>query len=139
MWVIELIGHLGADKLADLLQQCVDAATESIFGNKPLGESYRERHRNKPWFDADCRIAKRELKLWLKANPNSHATKHQKNKLKSLLKRKRILWEPTIAQHMCAFAKVDALSFWRKYRPRAPVMEKISAITLLEGFCRLVG
>jgi hypothetical protein len=31
-------------------------------------------------------------------------------------------------------AKVDVLSFWKKYQPRAPVVDKISAITLLEGF-----
>jgi hypothetical protein len=40
---------------------------------------------------------------------------------------------------MCAFAKVDTFSFWKKYRPKAPVMHKINAITLLEGFCDLVG
>jgi hypothetical protein len=40
---------------------------------------------------------------------------------------------------MCVFAKVDALSFWRKYQRRAPIMEKINAITLLEGFRGLVG
>jgi hypothetical protein len=97
----------------------VGVIEESIFGNKHLGESCRNRHCHKPWFNANYRIAKRELKLWLKANPNSHATKHQKNKLKILLKRKKILWETTRPQHMCAFAKVDPLSFWRKYRPRA--------------------
>jgi hypothetical protein len=40
---------------------------------------------------------------------------------------------------MCVFAKVDALSFWKKYRPRAPVVGKISAAKLLEGFRGLVG
>jgi hypothetical protein len=35
--------------------------------------------------------------------------------------------------------KVDAHSFWKKYRPKAPVVDKISAITLLEGFRELVG
>jgi hypothetical protein len=40
---------------------------------------------------------------------------------------------------MCAFAKVDALSFWKKYWPRVPVVDKISAATLLEGFYELVG
>jgi hypothetical protein len=89
----------------------VGATTNSIFSNKLSGKSCRESHRHKPWFDADYRIAKRELKLWLKANPNPHTTKHQKNKLKSLLKRKIVLWETTIVQHMCALAKVDALSF----------------------------
>jgi hypothetical protein len=63
LWVVDSIWHLGANKLVDLLQQCVGAATESIFGNKPSGGSYRERHCHKPWFDADCRITKRELRL----------------------------------------------------------------------------
>jgi hypothetical protein len=40
---------------------------------------------------------------------------------------------------MCVFAKVDALSFWKKYRPKAPVMDKINAATFLEGFRGLVG
>jgi hypothetical protein len=47
----------------------------------------------------------------LKANPNSHAAKHQENKLKNLLKRKRFFKETIRAQHMCVLAKVDALSF----------------------------
>jgi hypothetical protein len=90
-------------------------------------------------FDVDCRIAKHELKLWLKVNFDSHATKQQESKLKNLLKRKRIVWETTRAQHMCMFTKVNALSFWKKYRPQAPVVDKISAVMLLEGFCGLVG
>jgi hypothetical protein len=40
---------------------------------------------------------------------------------------------------MCALAKVDALSFWKKYRPRAPVVDKISVATLMEGFHGLIG
>jgi hypothetical protein len=40
---------------------------------------------------------------------------------------------------MCALAKVDALSFWKKYRPKAPVVDKISVATFLEGFYGLVG
>jgi len=111
LWVVDSIGHLGADELADLLQQCVGAATKSTFGNKYLGGNYRKRHCHKPWFDVDCRIAKRELRLWMKANLDSHTTKHQKSKLKKLLKRKRFFWETTRAQHMCALAKVDAPLF----------------------------
>jgi len=89
----------------------VGVAAKSTFGNKPLGGNCRKKHCHKPWFDADYRILKHELRLRLKANLDSHDVKHQENKLKSLLKRKRIFWETAKAQHMCAFAKVDALSF----------------------------
>jgi len=75
----------------------------------------------------------------MKANFDSHAAKHQKIKLKNLLKKKFFFWEITRAQHMCALAKVDVLLFWKKYQPRAPIMDKISAATLLEGFRALVG
>jgi hypothetical protein len=34
LWVVDSIGHLRADGLADLLQQCVGVGTKSIFGNK---------------------------------------------------------------------------------------------------------
>jgi hypothetical protein len=40
---------------------------------------------------------------------------------------------------MCAFAKVDTLLFYKKYRPKAPVVDKISVATFLEGFHELVG
>jgi hypothetical protein len=90
LWVADSIGHLGADELADLLQQCMGATAKSTFGNKSLGRSCRKRHCHKPWFDVDCRTAKRELRLWMKANLDSHAAKHKKNKLKILLKRKRL-------------------------------------------------
>ncbi len=40
---------------------------------------------------------------------------------------------------MCVFVKVDALLFRKKYRPRAPVVDNISAATLLEGFHGLVS
>jgi hypothetical protein len=75
----------------------------------------------------------------MKANLDSHTAKHQKSKLKILLKRKKKFWETARAQHMCAFGKVDAPLFWKKYQPKAPIMDKISAATLLEGFCVLVG
>jgi hypothetical protein len=75
----------------------------------------------------------------LKTNPNSHAAKHQESKLKKLLKRKKNFWETTRVQHMCVLVKVDVLSFWKKYQPRAPIVDKISAATLLEGFRGLVG
>jgi hypothetical protein len=117
----------------------VGAATEFTFGNKPLGGSYRKKHCHKPWFDIDYRTTKHELKLWLKANPNLHAAKHQESKLKNLLKWKRIFWEIARVQHMCALAKVDVLSFWKNYWPRALVVDKISADVLLEGFHGLVG
>ncbi len=93
MWVIDSIGHLGADELVDLLQQCMGATTKFTFGNKPSGVSYKKRQCHKPWFDVDCHTTKRELKLWMKANLDSHVAEHQKSKLKKLLKRKRIFKE----------------------------------------------
>ncbi len=41
--------------------------------------------------------------------------------------------------NICVLAKVDVLSFLKKYEPKAPVMDKINATTLLEGFRGLVG
>jgi hypothetical protein len=139
LWVANSIGHLGVDGLIDLLQQCMGAVAKSTFGNKLSGGRCKMQHCHKPWFDADCRIAKCELKLWLKANRDSHVVKHQQNNLKKLFKRKRICWEIARAQHMCSLAKVDVPSFWKKYQPNAPMADKISAITLLEGFRKLVG
>jgi hypothetical protein len=32
-------------------------------------------------YDVNCRITKRELKFWLKVNPDSHIVKHQESEL----------------------------------------------------------
>jgi hypothetical protein len=48
MWVVDLIRHLGANRLTNLLQQCVGVVVEFIFGNKPSGRSCKERHYHKP-------------------------------------------------------------------------------------------
>jgi hypothetical protein len=136
LWVVNSIGHLGGDKLVDLLQQCVGATTKSTFGNKPSGGSCRKRHCHKPWFDVDCRTTKRELRLWLKANPDSHVAKHQESKLKKLLKRKRLfgkLQELNICvrllrwMHFCSgkntgqrhplWPRSMQLRFWRAFAP----------------------
>jgi hypothetical protein len=115
------------------------ATVESTFGSKLSGRSYRKRHCHKTWFNIDCLAMKHELKLWLKTNPDSHAAKHKESKLKNLLKKKIFFWEIVRAQHICVLAKVDALLFWKKYRPRPPIVDKISVTAFLEGFHRLVG
>jgi len=40
---------------------------------------------------------------------------------------------------MCGLTKVDVLSIWKKYRPRAPFVDKINVVAFLEGFHELVG
>jgi hypothetical protein len=40
---------------------------------------------------------------------------------------------------MYMLAKVDALSFWKKYWRRELIVDKISAVTLLESFRKVVG
>jgi hypothetical protein len=62
----------------------VGVAAKFTFGNKPSRRSYREKKYHKPWFGANYCITKCELRLWLKANPNSHAAKHQENKFLKL-------------------------------------------------------
>jgi hypothetical protein len=34
LWVVDSIGHLGANGLANLLKECMGAVIESAFGNK---------------------------------------------------------------------------------------------------------
>ncbi len=81
LWVVDSIGHLGVDKLVNLLQQFMGDAIKSTFGNKPLRTKCRKRHCHKPWFDVDCCMVKHELRLWLKANLDSHVVKHKESKL----------------------------------------------------------
>jgi hypothetical protein len=62
---------------------------KSTFDNKFSEGIYKERHYHKTWFDVVCHTRKCELRLWLKANLDSHTVKHQESKYKKLLKRKK--------------------------------------------------
>jgi hypothetical protein len=48
LWVANSTGHLGANGLTDLLQQCVGVTGESTFGSKFLGGHCKRRHCHKP-------------------------------------------------------------------------------------------
>jgi len=48
LWVADLIEHMGANGLANLLQQYVGAIIKSTFGSKPSGRRCRKRHCHKP-------------------------------------------------------------------------------------------
>jgi hypothetical protein len=61
--VVDSIKHLGANGLVNLLQQCVGVVAKSILGSKPSRGSCRERHYHKPWFDANYRTMKCELRF----------------------------------------------------------------------------
>ncbi len=79
-------------------------ATKSTFGSKPSGGSCREKHYHKPWFDTDYCTTKRELRLWLKANPDSHAVIHQESKLKKFIKKEKIfLRNYKSSTYVCAY------------------------------------
>jgi hypothetical protein len=53
LWVADSTRHLEANRLVDLLQQCVGVPTKSTFGNKPSIGSCKKRHYHKPWFDVE--------------------------------------------------------------------------------------
>ncbi len=115
------------------------AVAKFTFNNKPSGRRCRKRHCHKPWFDVDYRIAKSELRLWLKANPHSHAAKHQKNKLKKFIKKeKNFLGNYKSSTYVYACEGGCALVL-EKIPAKGLVVDKISVAMLLEGFHGLVG
>jgi hypothetical protein len=77
---------------------------------------------------------KHDLRLWLKANPDSHTANHQESKFKNLLKRKKNsgkLQELNICVR---------LSRWMHFRSGKSInVDKINVAMLLEGFCELVS
>jgi hypothetical protein len=75
LWVVESIRHLGRQVRLPIVIVC-GCCSRVYFWLQTFGKSCRDRHYHKPWLDTDCRITKRELKLWLKANSDSHAAKH---------------------------------------------------------------
>ncbi len=108
------------------------ATIESTFSSKPSRRSCRERHHHKPWFDADYRTTKRELKFWLKTNLDSHAAKHQESKLKNLLKMNFFLGNYKSSTYVCTF-------ILEKIPTKGTRCGQVTLVTFLEGLRELVG
>ncbi len=127
----------GLDGIA-LLQQCICTAAEQTYGRR-AAKAGTNLFKHKPWFDAECKAAKRSLRAYLQAHADTPVAAQMRKEYKRLLKTKRAVHEKLQADRLCQIAKTNPAAFWKCYRKRETTASHITAEGWLSAFKALVG
>ncbi len=129
------------DMAMQLLHDCICNAATTVHGCLAARTSTTQ-HRHQPWFDTECRNKHKEVSAYAKLHLDNHLTHEWKKQLKQLLRCKKRTYKKLQGQQLCALAKTDPTSFWRKYsknKERSIVINKANLVAgfqkLLEGQC----
>ncbi len=102
------------DMAVQLLHDCICNAATAMHGC-PAARTSTTQHRHQPWFDTECRNKHKEVFAYVKFHLDNHLTHEWKKQLKQLLRCKKRTYKKLQGQQLCALAKTDPTSFWRKY------------------------
>jgi hypothetical protein len=119
-----VLEQLDADELIQDVRGCVLEAAKEAHGEKIfLGNRNQARgwHRDQPWFDAECKKMKQELRQQQKADPNSShlATVMARDNLRRLLRKKKREYRQKQDCSLRTLANKNRPNFgWRSKRKR---------------------
>ena len=114
------------------LQNCIAEAARSTHGLQGNRETTPF---HAPWFDAECKTARRLLH----ARPLAQRTRAEIHTYKASVRRKKRLWRRACNEECCKLAATDAGRFWRKFRTRAPAPAGISLQDWHDAFSSLLA
>ncbi len=128
---------MSAAALSELIHDNICMVANEVFGQKQPPSAHH--HYHKPWFDSECRVQKKQVRIFLKEHPDCELARHLQKKLKELLKHKKHTYEKLMGMQMCKLTKADPTGFWRKYRVRKEASHSIQREALRQGFATLLG
>lgn len=113
---------------ADTLQQRIlthVAATYPLFDPSQLPNPTR--HKHQPWFDSDCKAARRRLRAAVRLDPTSHAAAQARLEFRRLIARRKKLWTQERLARLIDDAHHSPAAFWRQYRKKGKASKLVSA------------
>jgi len=125
------------DMVVQLLHDCICNVNATVHGC-PATRTSTTQHRHQPWFDTKCRNKHKEVSAYEKLHPDNHLAHEWKKQLNQLLRRKKHTYKKMQGQQLCALAKTDPTSFWRKYSKNKEQSIVISKANLVAGFQKLL-
>jgi hypothetical protein len=125
------------DMAVQLLHNCIRNVAAAMHGC-PTAHTNTTQHRHQPWFDTECRNKHKEVFAYAKFHPNNHLACEWKKQLKQLLRHKKRTYKKLQGQQLCALAKTNPASFWRKYSKNKERSIVISKADLIVGFQKLL-
>jgi len=125
------------DMVVQLLHDCICNAVAAMHGCL-MAHTSTIQHRHQPWFDTECRNKHKEVSAYAKFHPNNHLAHEWKKQFKQLLRHKKRTYKKLQGQQLCALAKTNPPSFWRKYSKNKERSIVISKADLVAGFQKLL-
>jgi arsenate reductase-like glutaredoxin family protein len=121
------------DMVMQLLHDCIGNTAVAVYGS-PTARTSITQHCHQPWFDTECRNKHKEVSSYAKLHPYNHLAREWKKQLKQLLRHKKRTYKKLQGQQLCALAKTDLTSFWKKYSKNKERSIVISKADLVAGF-----
>ena len=82
----------------------------------PPRPRHPDHHHHQPWFDSDCKAARRRLRA-AAADPSSHLAHHLLSHYKNLCRSKKITFQRNRQARLLHQARHHPAAFWRSLRP----------------------
>ena len=130
------LSSLPGPQAALLLQERLLHHVAAAHPPRPPPPTHRHpaRHRNQPWFDAECKATRRRLRTAL-ANPSTHISQHLLRQFKALCQSKKSAFTRSRLTRLLDDARHNPAAFWRQFRPRNSA-NKISSAATWHSYCR---
>lgn len=114
---------------AEMLQQRIMHHISSTYPslNPPQSHNHNK-HKHQPWFDADCKLARRRLRTIARLDPSSHAAVQARRDFRRLAARKKKLWNEARLARLVEDARHSPAAFWRQYRKKGKTIKLVSAV-----------
>ena len=127
----------GADAAVRVLQACIVSAAQQTYKRRSTATGCR-RHQHKPWFDDECRSAKRALNEFIRTCDDSTVVANRLNEFKQFFKAKKRRYLKSVGEGMLRLAKADPTAFWRRFRRKSTAAPAIGKDALYDGFKALL-
>lgn len=132
------LNNLEAPAAADLLQQRIlhhAAATHPAID--PSQTPSPTRHKHQPWFDEDCKAARRRLRAAVRRDPHSHAALQARQEFRRLTARRKKTWTEERLARLIEDACHSPAAFWRQFRKKGKASKLVSAARWFSYFQKL--
>jgi hypothetical protein len=132
-----MTGIDNVDMAVQLLHDCIGNTAAVVYGC-PATRTSTTQHCHQPWFDTECHNKHKEVSSYAKLHPDNHLAREWKKKLQQLLRHKKRTYKKLQGQQLCALAKTNPASFWKKYAKNKERSIVISKTDLVAGFQKLL-
>ena len=133
-----LTGAVDVDKVIAILVKCMVQAAEQTLPGK------RKRSGNNtfpwnPWFDAECKAAKKVKNRVLHSDASEHEKKLAVQQFQSVTARVKGRWLERRSDELCEMASKDPKGFWRAFKTQQSNVCPVELAAQFEAFRALMG